>query len=71
MSNDDWKDSPYGREARERSIDEAREQIREAQRQESERRCRCASPARCRVYLGVWLCALCQRLINPNGGGGG
>jgi hypothetical protein len=27
------------------------------------RRCRCPAPVPSRCYLGEWLCALCQRLI--------
>lgn len=69
MSANDWGSSPHGREARERSMEEARERIREAEREDNDRRCRCAQPVRCRVYLGVWFCSLCQRLIT-NGGGG-
>lgn len=59
----DWQDSPYGREARERSMADARERIRETELEMTERRCRCVRPVPSRVYLGVPLCAWCQRLI--------
>ncbi len=68
MSSDAWQDSPYGREARERSQEEARERIREAEQDMTERRCRCSSPVpSITVYLGVRPCRLCGFLITNSG----
>lgn len=63
-SRDDWQASPYGHEARERSIEEARERIREAEQDMKERRCRCETPVPdLGTYLGYKQCRLCRCLI--------
>ena len=64
MRNDDGTPSPFGREARERSIEEARERMRDAERDDRERRCRCDDPVpELGTYLGYRQCRLCGYLI--------